>query len=83
MEAQSRGAFKDMGTPEQKRRFHLLAMIALIGVIGTIGSLGLLAFELAGAIALPIGIIYALLSVFILTGIIAGTLMQREVTRRL
>src|SRR5918996_1923305 len=38
-EAQARGAFADMNTPENKSRFRRLAALALIGLLGVILSI--------------------------------------------
>ena len=83
MEAQARGAFGDMNTPKQKTRFRWLALTALIGVIGAMGSLAILILQQFSIILIPVGIVFASLSVFGVLSVIAGYMMQREINRRL
>lgn len=83
VDAQNRGAFDDMNTPEQKTRFRWLALIALIGVVGAICSLLTLILQRFGVISIPTGIIFVSMGVFGTLGAIAGYLMQREIDRRL
>ena len=83
MEAQNTGAFDDMNIPGQKSRFRWLALTALIGVIGAMGSLAILILQQVGIILIPVGIVFASLSVFGVLSAIAGYLMQREINRRL
>jgi hypothetical protein len=82
-EAQARGAFADLNTPENKSRFRRLAIFALIGMLGMILSLAILFLQLRSPFAHYYGITLGVAIVFGITGFIAGLLMQREFDRRL
>ena len=82
-EAQARGTFADMNTPENKSRFRKLAIFAMIGLLGVFLSLVLLALQVENRITTFSGITAIVLVVFAVIGSIAGFLMQREVDRRL
>ena len=82
-EAQARGAFADMRTPEYKSRFRLLALFALIGVLGMILSIAILFVQLTTKFANLYGITLAVALIFGTIGASAGLLMQREINRRL
>ena len=79
--AQARGAFEDMNT--RKPRYLWLAVIALVGVLGAAVTIGMLFLELLQVIVFPVEIIIIAFGIFGFMGIIAGTLMQREIDRRL
>ena len=83
-EAQARGAFADMNTPENKSRFRRLAMIALIGLLGMIVSIAILVLQQASKAHSFYGITFvAVAIIFGIIASIAGFLMQREISRRL
>lgn len=83
MDAQRKGAFKDMDNPNQRSRFRWLALIALIGLIGTMCSLtGLILLKFA-MLQIPAGVILVLFAVFGTISVIGGFLMHREIDRRL
>jgi hypothetical protein len=81
-EAQARGAFVDMNTPENKSRFRRLALLALIGVLGMVSSFVML-FQPWIRLPLPVGIIIAAFIVFGILASVGGFLMQREIDHRL
>ena len=89
-EAQAKGAFADMNTPENKsrfRRFAFLALIgvtflALIGVIGVIISIVML-IQPWIRIPLPFSVFIVAFIVFGIMASVGGFLMQREIERRL
>jgi hypothetical protein len=82
-EAQARGAFADLNTPENKARFRRLAVFALIGLLGMMLSIVLLVLLLPSKFASFYGIAIALALIFGVISSIAGFLMQREINRRL
>jgi hypothetical protein len=82
-DAQARGVFADMNTPENKARFRILAIFALVGLLGMFLSMAILVMQLRSRFA---GLYEVTIAVAILFGIvaaIAGSLMQREINRRL
>ena len=81
--AQARGAFNDFRTSQVGSRFRRLAIMALVCILGSISSLVVLALSVFGVTLISPQIALVILGGFILLGIIAGLLMQREVTRRL
>lgn len=81
--AQARGAFADMNTPEAKFRFRRLAVLALIGAVGMIISLVILIIQWLGGILVPFGVTLISVCVFGVVTAIAGFLMRREIDRRL
>jgi hypothetical protein len=82
-EAQARGSFADMSTPEAKSRFRRLGALALIGVVGMVLSFVIFVFQrLSGVLAFS-GVTITAAVVFGIIGATAGLLMQREIDRRL
>ena len=81
LDAQARGAFKDMNTPQNTFRYRCLAFLALFGVLGMILSIASLILLQPSKIALYSLIIIAIF--FCVLGLAAGLLMQREIDRRL
>jgi hypothetical protein len=82
-EAQARGAFAEMNTPENKSRFRRLAGSALVSMLGMILSIAILVIQLQTKFAGYYGITVAVAILFGVVAAIAGSLMQREITRRL
>ena len=82
-EAQSRGAFADMNTPENKSRVRRLAVLALIGLLGGILSIAILVLQQASRDPRFAGITIVAAILFGIIAAIAGFLMQREIDRRL
>jgi divalent metal cation (Fe/Co/Zn/Cd) transporter len=80
-DAQARGAFDDMNTPS--RRNLWLASIALVGLLGVVATLGMFFLQLLHVVALPVEVLFIAFGVFGSMIAIAGTLMQREIDRRL
>lgn len=81
-DAQARGAFADMNTPETSSRIRRFALLALTGVLGIVFSFVLL-LQPWIRIPVPFGVIIAVFVVFGLMASLGGLLMQREVDRRL
>ena len=81
--AQARGAFADMNTPEYKSRFRHLAVFALVGLLGTVLSIVILAIQLRTKFADFAGITIVVAVLFGVVAAVAGSLMQREINRRL
>ena len=82
-DAQARGAFADMGTPENKTRFRLIAISALVGLLGMFLSMAILIVQLQSRFANLYGITVTVAILFGIVAAIAGSLMQREINRRL
>ena len=82
-EAQARGVFADMNTPENKSRFRRLAALALMGLLGMILSIAILVLQQASRDPSFAGITIAAAILFGIIASIAGFLMQREIDRRL
>ena len=82
-EAQARGAFAAMNTPENKSRFRRFAALALIGLLGMILSIAILVWQQASGSPGFAGITIAAAILFGIMASIAGFLMQREIDRRL
>jgi hypothetical protein len=80
-DAQTKGAFTDMNSPEAKSRSRRLAFLALIGTVGTIISFVILVIPRLNWI--PVPIVFTAFCVFGIIAAIAGFLMQREIDRRL
>lgn len=81
-EAQGRGAFGDMNTPENKSRFRRFASLALMGTLGMVLSIVMLVQPWM-RIPIPFGVIIAVFVVFGIMASVGGFLMQREIDRRL
>jgi len=81
--AQARGAFEDMGTPENRSRFRRLAIFALIGVLGMPVSLAVLVLQMATKFSSHYEVTIIVGMVFGIIAAVAGLLMQREINRRL
>jgi hypothetical protein len=81
-EAQAKGAFADMNTPENQYRFRRFAFLALIGVIGLIISIVML-IQPWIRIPLPFSVFIVAFVVFGIMASVGGFLMQREIERRL
>ena len=81
-EAQARGAFADMNTPETKSHFRRLAILSLFGSLGMILSVVMFFIQRRNGIILP-GTTIAEMFIFGIIATIGGCLMKREVDRRL
>lgn len=81
-EAQARGAFADMNTPENKSRFRRFALLALMGTLGIALSIVIL-LQPWIRLPVPFGVIIAVFIVFGIMASVGGFLMQREIDRRL
>jgi hypothetical protein len=79
--AQARGAFDDMNA--RKPQYLWLGVIALVGVLGVVVTIGMLILQLLHVVVLPVELIFIAFGIFGSMGAIAGTLMQREIERRL
>jgi hypothetical protein len=82
-EALARGAFADMNTPEIKSRFRRLATFALVGMFGMILSIAILTLQLRSRFTDFYGVTAAIAIIFGILVATAGSLMQREINRRL
>jgi hypothetical protein len=82
-EAQTRGVFADMNTPEYQVRFRRFALLALFGMLGTVLSFVMIFQPWIRIPASFVVIIAVLLVVFGVMGSIGGFLMKREIDRRL
>jgi hypothetical protein len=82
-ESQSRGAFADLNTPENKSRFRRLAALALTGLMGMILSIAILVLLQARQANSFYGVMVVVVAIFGTITAIAGFLMQREIDRRL
>lgn len=81
-EAQAKGAFEDISTPEVKSRYRRFAVLSLFGSFGMIFSIVILFIQRANGNILP-GITIIAAIVFGMIATIGGYLMKREVDRRL
>ncbi len=82
-EAQARGAFADMNTPQNKFRFRRLAILMLVGVLGMILSVTTLLLRQVPPSDTSYGLILVVAVLFGMITTIASFLMQREINRRL
>jgi len=82
-EAQARGAFKDMNTPEYKSRFRHFALIALIGLSGMFLFFAILIFQQISGFTNFSGFTAIVALLFGILSSVGGYLMKREIDRRL
>jgi hypothetical protein len=82
-EAQAKGAFKDMNTPEYKSRTRPFALIALIGLLGMVLSLVILVFQQVTGFTDFSGFTAIVALLFGILSSAGGYLMKREIDRRL
>jgi hypothetical protein len=82
-DAQARGAFADMNTPENKSRVRRLAALALIGSLGMISSIIILVLLRGNQPSTFSGVLVAGVIIFGIIASISGFLMQREIDRRI
>jgi hypothetical protein len=81
-EAQVRGAFADLESPERKRRLRHFALLALVATLVVIISIFIIA--LSDNILMPYKMIAIIaLIVFGITAAISGYFLKREIDRRL
>ncbi len=81
-EAQARGAFVDMNTPENGSRLRRLAFLALIGSLGMIITI-LMVMQPWVRLPIPFGVFITAFLAFGILASVAGFLMKREIDRRL
>jgi len=81
-EAQNRGAFADLNTPENKFRLRRLVVIGLVAVLGMVLSTAVLIVQMATRFSNQYVIIVSAMLIFGVIGTIAGFLIQREINRR-
>jgi|GEM_PF-1790492 FtsH-binding integral membrane protein len=82
-EAQARGAFKDMNTPEYKSRTRHFALIALIGLLGMVLSFVIMIFQQVSGVTNFSGFTAIVALLFGILSSVGGYLMKREIDRRL
>ena len=82
-EAQARGSFKDMNTPEYKSRTRHFALIALIGLLGMVLSFAILIFQQINGFTNFSGFTAIVALFFGILSSVGGYLMKREIDRRL
>jgi hypothetical protein len=82
-EAQARGAFKDMNTPEYKSKTRHFALIALIGLLGMVLSIAIVIFQQVSGFTNFSGFTAIVALLFGILSSVGGILMKREVDRRL
>lgn len=81
-EAQARGAFADMNTPENRSRIRRFALLALTGTLSIVFSIVML-LQPWIRIPVPFGVIIVVFVIFAIMASVGGFLMQREIDRRL